>query len=132
MKIIASKSAPNPREVQYWIDLTADKNGGVIKYNKNGKWTPLNADAAQDAEISALIKAVENLNAELNKEVSDRKSADTTVQNKIPTKVSQLTNDSKYLTAVPSQYITETELAAEISTLNATITALEERIEVLE
>lgn len=29
---------------------------------------------------------------------------------KIPTKVSELTNDSKYLTAIPSQYITETTL----------------------
>ena len=29
---------------------------------------------------------------------------------KIPTKVSELTNDSKYLTAVPSEYITEGEL----------------------
>lgn len=30
----------------------------------------------------------------------------------IPTKVSQLTNDSKYLTSVPAEYITETELNA--------------------
>ena len=30
----------------------------------------------------------------------------------IPTKVSQLTNDSKFLTSVPAEYITETELGA--------------------
>lgn len=27
----ASRFAPNPQEVAYWIDLTADPNGGVIK-----------------------------------------------------------------------------------------------------
>lgn len=31
-------------------------------------------------------------------------------QTQIPTKVSQLTNDSKYLTSIPEEYITETEL----------------------
>lgn len=35
----------------------------------------------------------------------------------IPTKVSQLTNDSGYLTSVPSEYITETELNEAISGL---------------
>lgn len=29
----------------------------------------------------------------------------------VPTKVSQLTNDAKYLTSVPSEYVTETELS---------------------
>lgn len=31
---------------------------------------------------------------------------------KVPTKVSELTNDAKYLTSVPAEYITETELTA--------------------
>lgn len=30
----------------------------------------------------------------------------------VPTKVSELTNDSGYLTAVPSEYVTESELSA--------------------
>ena len=33
-------------------------------------------------------------------------------KSELPTKVSQLTNDSNYLTSVPSEYITETELNA--------------------
>jgi hypothetical protein len=32
------------------------------------------------------------------------------LKSEIPTKVSQLTNDSKYLTSIPSEYVTETEL----------------------
>lgn len=34
----------------------------------------------------------------------------------VPTKVSQLTNDAKYLTSVPSEYITETWLNAKVET----------------
>lgn len=34
----------------------------------------------------------------------------------VPTKVSQLTNDAKYLTSVPSEYVTETWLNAKVET----------------
>lgn len=39
----------------------------------------------------------------------------------IPTKVSQLTNDSKFLTAIPSEYITESELTAKNYALKSEI-----------
>lgn len=40
--------------------------------------------------------------------------ADLTDTPTIPTKVSELQNDNKYLVAVPSEYVTEQELAAEL------------------
>lgn len=40
------------------------------------------------------------------------KVCDQTARDKIPTKTSQLTNDSGYITNVPDEYITETELNA--------------------
>lgn len=43
------------------------------------------------------------------KEISDEVSKKAAKED-IPTKVSELENDSKYLTAVPAEYITETEL----------------------
>ena len=36
----------------------------------------------------------------------------------VPTKVSELTNDSNFITSIPEEYITETELANELSTRN--------------
>lgn len=41
--------------------------------------------------------------------------ADLTDTPAIPTKVSELQNDNKYLVAVPSEYVTEQELAAELA-----------------
>lgn len=45
----ASRFAPNPQEVAYWIDLTADPNGGVIKTYDGSKW---NIISGNDTDIS--------------------------------------------------------------------------------
>ena len=39
-KIWASLTAPNPDDVTYWVDLTADPHGNIIKfYDENDeKW----------------------------------------------------------------------------------------------
>lgn len=50
----------------------------------------------------------------------------------IPTKVSELDNDSNFLTSVPDEYITETELQERIAILEATIADLTTRLEALE
>lgn len=55
----ASKIAPNPSEVTYWIDLTEDHSGNVIKsYCKDKGWRPINIDvnSTQDIDISKLKK----------------------------------------------------------------------------
>jgi hypothetical protein len=42
INFVASKYAPNPTEVAYWIDLSADSSGNVIKSNADGMWIPIN------------------------------------------------------------------------------------------
>lgn len=46
----ASKYPPNPAEVTYWIDLSTDHSGNVIRtYNPaEKKWIPLNRDYNKD------------------------------------------------------------------------------------
>lgn len=41
----ASKNAPNPKEVIYWVDLTADPTGGVIKTFDGKKWNKIKGEA---------------------------------------------------------------------------------------
>lgn len=56
-RITRSYIAPNPKEFEYWIDLSADPKGNVIKYYAGGsKWLPLNdgTDNDQSAKIAAL------------------------------------------------------------------------------
>lgn len=56
-RITRSYIAPNPKEFDYWVDLTTDPKGNVIKYYAgDSKWLPLNDDTDNDqsARISAL------------------------------------------------------------------------------
>ena len=57
-RITRSYIAPNPKEFEYWVDLSADPKGNVIKYYVgDSKWLPLNDDT--DNDQSARIKALE-------------------------------------------------------------------------
>lgn len=69
---IASKYAPNPKEVSYWIDLTTDSTGNVIKsYSPDlKKWIPLNRDANVDqwTHIKEIVQSV-GLNYDKNSDI---------------------------------------------------------------
>lgn len=69
---IASKYAPNPKEVSYWIDLNADSTGNVVKsYSPDlKKWIPLNRDANVDqwTHIKEIVQSV-GLNYDKNSDV---------------------------------------------------------------
>lgn len=57
-RITRSYIAPNPKEFDYWVDLTTDPKGNVIKYYAGGsKWLPLNDDT--DNDQNARIEALE-------------------------------------------------------------------------
>lgn len=58
-RITRSYIAPNPKEFEYWVNLSADPKGNVIKYYAGGsKWLPLNDDT--DNDQSARIAALES------------------------------------------------------------------------
>lgn len=57
-RITRSYIAPNPKEFDYWVDLSADPKGNVIKYYAGSKWLPLNDDT--DNDQSARIAALES------------------------------------------------------------------------
>lgn len=58
-RITRSYIAPNPKEFEYWVDLSADPKGNVIKYYAgSSKWLPINDDT--DNDQSARIAALES------------------------------------------------------------------------
>lgn len=69
---MASKYAPNPKEVSYWIDLATDSTGNVIKsYSPDlKKWIPLNRDANVDqwTHIKEIVQSV-GLNYDKNSDI---------------------------------------------------------------
>ena len=76
MKTIESRIAPNPKEAQIWIDLSADAHGTVKKIWNGKKWIVNNNDNSELIKnlgqiISALETKVnsitEQFNVQLNK-----------------------------------------------------------------
>lgn len=74
----ASRFAPNPLEVTYWIDLTADPNGGTIKTYNGSDWYPINENnvdipvVTADANglmSSAMFTKLNGIEAQANKYV---------------------------------------------------------------
>jgi hypothetical protein len=57
---VASFYAPNPMEVTYWIDLSEDANGNVIKTYDGKKWIPINnkEDNTQNSQIEHLLNII--------------------------------------------------------------------------
>lgn len=105
LKYSAQLIAPNPKEIDYWIDLSEDANGGIIKFWNGQTWDYLNkmddqdrdiaeeiarAKAAEqqlqsniDSEEAARIQADNQLRQSINQEIIDRQNADTQLQNSI-------------------------------------------------
>lgn len=81
INFVASKYAPNPTEVAYWIDLSADSSGNVIKSNTDGMWIPINnSDNADQTEQINQIKS--NLNAEISRATQAEQNLATTLATK--------------------------------------------------
>ena len=62
-------------------------------------------------QVDEKIKPIsDGLNNKVDKSTYTTDKATFALKDELPTKVSQLTNDSGYITSIPSEYVTETEL----------------------
>lgn len=58
---IESKTAPNPTQYKYWVDLTENPYGRVIKYYNGLKWVYINENLVeQDKELQQTINDIQN------------------------------------------------------------------------
>lgn len=63
MKTIKGKIAPNPKEAQFWIDLSADPHGNTQKYWNGHKWVEKDNSSDTDElkkQTATLIDTVNN------------------------------------------------------------------------
>lgn len=72
----ASKNAPNPKEVIYWVDLTADPTGGVIKTFDGKKWNKIKGEAQS---VDAYTKSESNNKFATKSEVNGKANKSTTL-----------------------------------------------------
>lgn len=75
---VASFYAPNPMEVTYWIDLSTDANGNVIKSFDGKQWIPTNYKENTDQS-----ERIDELDASLASEISRAKSKEQQLENAI-------------------------------------------------
>lgn len=55
----ASKLQPNHIEVDYWIDLNADPNGGIIKHFNGTAWSVIKGSSEVDPELQQQITQIQ-------------------------------------------------------------------------
>ena len=71
IKFLASRTAPNPIEVDYWVDTTEDPAGAIIKVYRNNKWESMH-DTPEgykelETKVDELDKEVGNVKDEITK-----------------------------------------------------------------
>ena len=67
MKTIESKIAPNPKEAQIWIDLSADPHGTVRKTWNGTKWVNNEKESINKTDIINIISPeLDSLKTEIN------------------------------------------------------------------
>lgn len=107
----AAENQPNPLEVDYWIDITANRYGGIIKYYRN--------DTLTWEVIEPNSELLKQMIAELKKwvesEVSRIDSSITNIQE-------QINNQGGDITTIEG----------DISTLQTDMTAVKNRVSSLE
>lgn len=84
---LASFYAPNPMEVTYWIDLSTDANGNVIKSYTGNDWLPVNYFTNTDQSVE-----IKKLKQEIADEVNRAKQAEQKLTNDLNGKANTITN----------------------------------------
>lgn len=59
VKFFASYIEPNPKEVKYWIDLSEDPYGAMIKYFDGDEWQLITANAYKSINPADYYKKTE-------------------------------------------------------------------------
>lgn len=117
----ASKNAPNPKEVIYWIDLTADPTGGVIKTFDGKAWKKIKAESES---VDAYTKAESDQKYATKTQVDDKANKATTLAGYgITDAYTKTESDGKYAlktnTYAKTEVYTKTECDARINELIA-------------
>lgn len=130
IKFRAQHTQPNPLEVTYWIDLTQDPNGGVIKMYDGNMWNSISA--RKDTEVTQAITALQT--GKVDKVAGKVLSTnDYTAAEK--TKLSGIAanaNATVVVNNLTTTTVTSALSAAQGKTLNDKIVALTARVEALE
>lgn len=97
MRLVKSKIAPNPKEVKYWVDLSADKYGRIIKIHNGMKWIPLSDGEGGSSNYNDL-----NNKPSINGVI---------LEGNVEFDMSKYVEEDELASIIPEEYVTETELS---------------------
>ena len=128
---VASRYAPNPKEVSYWIDLTESPDGQIIKTFVDNKWVKVNEDKndEQDADIAQLRQDVNTLattKADKATKLSGYGITDAYTKTEVDGKINSKANSSDVYTKSQTDSQIETKVAALVSQAPETLDTLDE------
>lgn len=119
---LASVYAPNPMEVTYWIDLSTDANGNVIKSYTGNDWLPVNYFTNTDQSVE-----IKKLKQEIADEVNRAKQAEQKLTNDLNGKANKSTTLAGYgITDAKAIEIAQAECARLVASAPETLNTLDE------
>lgn len=130
----ASRNAPNPIEVMYWIDLTTDPTGGIIKTHNGTKWEVISGKG-ESVDLSDIIQDITTLQNNKVDKVSGKALSTNDYTTVEKTKLTGIANNANNTTIVDNLTSTTTSSAlsaAQGKILNDKIVALTARVTTLE
>lgn len=128
VNFIESKTAPNPTQYKYWVDLTENHYGGSIKYFNGSSWVKV-SDESSD------LTAIKNsLNNKVDKVSGKQLSTNdyTTAEKQKLAGIATQANKTTVENVLTSSSTTNALSAAQGKQLKALIDALTARVEALE
>lgn len=128
---VASRYAPNPKEVSYWIDLTESPDGQIIKTFVDNKWVKVNEDKndEQDADITQLRQDVNTLattKADKATTLSGYGITDAYTKTEVDGKINSKANSSDVYTKAETDNAINTKVSALVNQAPETMDTLDE------
>lgn len=131
----ASTITPNNKETTYWIDLSEDPTGGVIKTFDGSRWKKIKAESDSAGEISNITSQIESLkNTKVDKDGSKVLSDvnfTTAYKNKLDS-IEQNATNTVVVNSLTSTNINQALSAAQGKALKDALDSLTSRVSALE
>ena len=128
VNFIESKTAPNPTQYKYWVDLTENHYGGSIKYFNGSSWVKVSDESS---DLTAIKNSLNNKVDKVNGKQLSTNDYTTAEKQKLAGIATQA-NKTTVENVLTSSSTTNALSAAQGKQLKALIDALTARVEALE
>ena len=121
VRCVASVGAPNPKEHSYWVDLTADAVGRILKtFDGRSGWMQCSYSVPEtDEQMNGVYETIEGLENKLTEMIEQLREELTAMINNLQTQITSLSS-------------TVSSHTSSISSLSSRVTSLESRVSALE